>query len=241
MEKYNDDVLLIDSVDQKRSFLHKKISVTIPICILLIVVFFTSIFLVSIFSWYWIDDTKCYINTNEIIKPDEPKPRQVYYSRPKRSPTMRKAARVPCFGFECCTTPLNPAAPWNQSRLPTNLYPIDYQVTLDLSQLNEGNDLYSGTVDIVLEIDAPTYDIILHGTITLTDITVSQRSSPSNIPLDVDCTIPFPDTQTLTIHLKQRLEVGSVYDVRMSFSRVLNIHGTGVFQIQFSKDLYGME
>ncbi|CAF0951463.1 unnamed protein product [Rotaria sordida] len=161
MENNKDDVILLERSYPQRSFLHKKISLTIPICALLFVVFLLSAFIVSIISLYWVEGTICYINNNEVIKQDQPKSRQIYYSRPKRSLTSRKS-NIPCLSFECCKTSLNPNAPWNQSRLPTNVYPIDYQLELELSKLNEQRDQYSGTVDIVLEVRSPTNDIILH-------------------------------------------------------------------------------
>ncbi|CAF2968141.1 unnamed protein product [Rotaria sp. Silwood2] len=235
-----DDLILLEQNYQQRSFLHKKISLTIPVCALLFVVFVLSAFIVSTISLYWAEDTICYRSNNELIEPDQPKPRPVYYSRPKRSLTLRKA-NLPCMSFDCCTTALDPNAPWNQSRLPTNVYPIDYQLILELSELNEGRDEYSGTVDIALEVRSRTNDIILHGDILLSDITVSQRSSPSSIPLTIDCVIVFPDTQTIIIHLVEQLEIGSTYDVRISFFRALSVHGTGIFENQFNKDPYGVQ
>ncbi|CAF3461054.1 unnamed protein product [Rotaria sp. Silwood1] len=240
MESNKDDVILLEQIYQQRSFLHKKISLTLPICALLIVVFVLSAFIVSIFSLYWTQNTVCFVSNNEAIKPDQPKSRPVYYSRPKRSLTSRKAD-IPCFNFDCCRTSLNPNAPWNQSRLPTNVYPIDYQLTLELFELNEAHDEYSGTVDIVLEVRSATNDIILHGDLLLSNVTVTQRASPNNIPLVVDCAVPFPNTQTLIIHLGEQLRVGFTYDLRISFFRALSVHGTGIFENQFNKDPYGIE
>ncbi|CAF3728050.1 unnamed protein product [Rotaria socialis] len=239
MANSKDDAILLGDIDHQRSFLHKKVNLTVPICTLLIVVFLSSAFFVSIVSLYWAQDIKCYVDSSELIKPDEPKPRQVYYSRPKRSVASRKA-NVPCFEFGCCTTPLDPSKPWSQSRLPKNVYPNEYQLTLDLFELNEGQDKYSGTVDIVLEVRSPTYDIILHGEILISDVIVTKRASPDNIPLTVDCVLPFPDTQTLTIHLKEQLQVGDLYDVRISFFRALSVHGTGIFEIPFATDPSGL-
>jgi hypothetical protein len=227
MEYNNDDeVILFERHYQKQSFLRKKISLTVPICVLLIVVFLSSIFIVSIISFYWTEGIVCHINNNE--------------SRPKRSLTSKKV-NLPCLNAECCTTPLDPNAPWNQSRLPTNIYPIDYQLALEFHYLNQNNDQYNGTVDIVIEVQSPTNDIILHGVLLYSDFSVSQRSSSNNIPLTIDCVILFSDTQTVTIHLIEQLQIGYVYDVRISFFRALNIHGIGIFENQFNKDLFGSE
>jgi hypothetical protein len=236
MEENNDDeMILCEQHYQQRSFLRKKVSLTIPICVLLLIVFLSSVFIVSIISLYWTKGTVCYINNNE----QTIKPRPVYNSRPKRSSTLKKA-NLPCMNIECCTTDLDPNTPWNQSRLPTNIYPDEYQLRLELYNLNENNYQYNGTVDIVIDIQSPTYDIILHGDLNYSDISVSQRSS-SNIPLTIDCVILYPDTQTLTIHLIEQLQVGYVYDVRISFFRTLNVHGTGLFENEFNQDQYGVE
>ncbi|CAF5168956.1 unnamed protein product, partial [Rotaria magnacalcarata] len=133
------------------------------------------------------------------------------------------------------------SAPWSQSRLPKNVYPNEYQLTLELFELNEGEDEYSGTVDIVLEVRSSTYDIILHGEMLISDVVVTQRSSPNNIPLNVDCVLPFPNTQTLTIHLTEQLQVGNLYDVRISFFRALSLHGTGIFEVPFTTDPSGLK
>jgi len=232
----DDEVILFERHYQKQSFLRKKISLTVPICVLLIVVFLSSTFIVSIISFYWTEGIVCHINNNEQIN----KPRTVYNSRPKRSLTSKKA-NVPCLDADCCTTPLDSNAPWNQSRLPTNIYPIDYQLSLEFHYLNQNNDQYNGTVNIVVEVQSPTNDIILHGDLSYSDFSVSQRSNLNKIPLTVDCVILFSDTQTVTIHLIEQLQVGYTYDVRISFFRTLNIHGTGIFENQFNKDLFGSE
>jgi len=236
MEDKDDDVILFEQHYQKRSFLRKKISLTIPICVLLITIFLSSAFIVSIISFYWTEGIVCNLNNNE----QTIKPRSIYNSRPKRSLTS-KNNNLPCLNVQCCNTTLDPNAPWTQSRLPTNLYPIDYQLILELYELNENNNQYNGTVDIVIEVQSPTYDIILHGDVLYSDITVSQRSSPDSIPLTIDCAIPFSDTQTLTIHLIEQLQIGYVYDLRISFFRSLNINGTGLFESQFNTDQYGTE
>ncbi|UJR37678.1 hypothetical protein I4U23_030373 [Adineta vaga] len=143
--------------------------------------------------------------------------------------------------IQCCTN-LNPESPWNQSRLPTNIYPIEYQLMLELFQLNQDNDQYSGTVDIVIEVRSPTYDIILHSDNSLySDVIVSRRSDPTDEQINVNCMFTFPNTQTLVIHLEKELQVGFVYDVRIAFFRALSIHGTGLFENQFNKDQFGIE
>jgi hypothetical protein len=237
MENTKDDVFLIERDHHQQPFLRKKISLTIPVCILLIVVFLTSAFLVSIISLYWTEGTICYVNNND----GEIKPRPVYYSRPKRSPASKKS-NLPCSNIQCCTTGLDPTAPWNQSRLPTNVYPDEYQLELDIFRLNQGEDDYAGTVDILIGVRSPTYDIILHAdTLRYSDIIVSQRSSPDNIPIAIDCVIPFPNTQTVVIHLREQLQVDNFYDVRIAFSRALSVHGTGIFENQFNIDQFGIE
>jgi hypothetical protein len=235
-------VFLIERDHHQQTFLRKKISLTIPVCILLIVVFLTSAFLVSIISLYWTEGTICYVNNNDgEIKPEQFKPRPVYYSRPKRSPVSKKN-NLPCLAIECCTTSLDPTAPWNQSRLPTNVYPVEYQLELDIFRLNQGQDDYSGIVDILIEVRSPTKDIILHGDALLySDIIISQRSSPDNIPIAVDCVISFPNTQTIVIHLQEQLQIGNLYDLRIAFFRALSIHGTGIFENQFNIDQFGIE
>jgi hypothetical protein len=235
----DDDVILFEQKHRQRSFLRKKISLTVPICVLLIAIFLASAFIVSIMSFYWTEGSACYINNNdnneEIIKP-----RPVYNSRPKRSPTLKKT-NVPCLNILCCSADFNPNLLRDQNRLPTNLYPIEYQLILELYNLTQDNNQYNGTVDIVIEVRSPTYDIVLHGDVFYSDIIVSQRFNPDNIPLTVDCAIPYPNNQSLTIHLKEELQIGNAYDLRISFYRPLNIHGTGLFENQFNKDQDGIE
>lgn len=240
MENSTDDVILLIENPHKRSFLCRKVSLTVPACALLIGIFFSSLLTVSLISFYSIGKTVCLINNSEEIKLDVVQPRPIYYSRPKRSLTP-KTSDLPCFDSECCTTVLDPNKPWTQSRLPMNIYPVEYQLTLELAHLNEEYDEYNGTIDIVIEVQTPTFDIILHGDLLYTDFIVSQRSSPENIPLTIDCVIVYPDTQTITIHLKEQLKIGSMYDVRISFFRALNIHGVGLFENQFNKDQFGFE
>ena len=159
MEKTKDDAILLEDNYRPQLFLHKTISLTIPACALLIVTFLSSALIVSIISFYWTEGTICYINNNEQIQTDQSKSRPIYYSRPKRSIESRKVS-WPCFGVACCSTNLDPTTPWNQSRLPTNIYPVEYQLELELFDLNEENDRYSGTVDLVVEIRSSTNDII---------------------------------------------------------------------------------
>jgi hypothetical protein len=232
----DDKVILLEEQYRQRSFLKRKISLTIPICVLLMLIFLVSVLIVSIVSYCWIESAVCYVNNQEEII----KPRPIYHSRPKRSPALRKN-NDPCLSLLCCQTNVGPNIPWTQNRLPTNLYPIDYQLTLFLYNLIEDNNQYNGTVDIIIEVRSPTYDIILHADLFISEIIVSQRSSPNDILLDVDCAIPYQNTQTLAIHLEQELQVGEVYDVRISFYRSLNLHGIGLFESQFNKNQYGIE
>ena len=233
----DDKLILIEEQYRQRPFLKRKISLTIPVCGLLALIFLLSVLVVSILSFYWIEGTVCYVNNpEEIIKP-----KPIYHSRPKRSPVLKKN-NVPCLALLCCQTPYDVTiVPWTQNRLPTNLYPVDYQLTLSLYNLIQDNNTYNGTVDIVIEVQSPTYDIVIHGDTYVTEIIVSQRSSPTAIQLDVDCAVPYQNTQTLAIHMRQQLQVGEVYDVRISFFRSLSIHGIGLFENQFNKNQFGIE
>ena len=241
MDSDKDDVILFERDDHRRPFLRKKVSLTVPICVLLIVTFLTSALIVTTISFYWTQGTICDIPQTEKPDQEQSTTTPVYYSRPKRSSASRKA-NVPCFEFDCCNTTLDPNAPWTQTRLPTTVYPVDYILTLDLFHLNEENDQYSGVVDIVLEVQSPTYDIILHGdTLLYSDVTVSRRSSPDPIQIPVYCIVPYPATQTVIIHLAEQLQIGNVYDLRISYFRALSVHGTGLFENQFNKDQFGLE
>lgn len=237
MDDSKDDVILFEKDYPRQSFLRKKISLTIPVCILLIGIFLSSAFIVSVISFYWSDGVICYAKDNEQNQLEKQIPRPIYYSRPRRSATAKKA-NLPCMDMSCCSN-LNPVAPWNQSRLPTNLYPVEYQLMLELLHLNEENNQYGGTVDIVIEVESPTYDIILHGELLYSDVIVSRRSNPNDVQMDVNCMFSFPNTQMLVIHLTEELKVGYTYDVRISFFRALNVHGTGIFESQFNKDQFG--
>ena len=219
---------------EQQVFLRRKINLTVPICVLLISIFLLSACIVSIISFYWIDGTVCYKDNNEQII----KSKSIYNSRPKRSLILKKINAL-CTDIQCCDTNFDSNGSWNQTRLPTNVYPIEYQLTLELHTLNQINDQYNGTVDIVIEIQSPTYDIILHSDINYTDISVSQRSNPDNIQLNINCIVFSANTQTLTIHFLEQLQVGNVYDIQISFFRGLNIHGTGIFENQFNVDQYG--
>ncbi|CAF1185650.1 unnamed protein product [Adineta ricciae] len=236
-DESKDDVLLFEQDYPRQCFLRKKISLTVPMCILLIGIFLSSAFIVSVISFYWSNGVICYAKDTEQNKLEQPTPRPIYYSRPRRSVPVKKA-NLPCMDIGCCSN-LNPAAPWRQNRLPTNLYPVEYQLMLELFHLNEENDEYSGTVDIVIEVESPTYDIILHGDLLYSDVIVSRRSSPDDVLMDVNCMFSYPNTQMLVIHLTEELKVGYTYDVRISFFRALNVHGTGLFESQFNKDQFG--
>jgi hypothetical protein len=236
MENQDDKVILLEQEYRQRSFLRRKVSLTIPICVLLMLIFLLSILIVSIGSFYWTQGAVCCVNNHEEII----KSRAIYHSRPKRSPALKKN-NSPCLSLLCCQTNVGPNIPWTQNRLPTNIYPVEYQLTLSLYNLIQDNNQYNGTIDILIEVQSPTLDIILHADLYITDVTVSQRSSPNDIPLVVDCAVPYQNTQTLAIHLTQQLQVGLFYDVRIAFYRTLNIHGIGLFENQFNKDQYGIE
>ena len=232
MGKQRYEMFGFEEQDRQQSFLRKKISLTIPICVLLIVVFLLSALLVTIVAFYWIDGTICHVESSTGII----QPKRVHHSRPKRSSTLEKA-NARCLAPLCCSAQQSPPTPWTDTRLPTNIYPIEYQLTLYLYELNEDNDQYNGTVDIVIEVRSPTYEIILHNDIqvTITDIIVSRRSNPNDTMLNVDCGIPSQNTQTLRIYMKEELQVGYTYDVRIFFHRNLHVHGTGIFESQFNK------
>ena len=212
----------------KRSFLRRKISLTIPVCVLLIAIFLLSALVVTIVSFYWIDGTICQVDDQQLIA--EP--------RSKRSSVLKNANSL-CLSALCCSGTHGPIAPWTETRLPTNLYPVDYQLTLELYQLNEINDQYHGTVDIVIDVRSATNEIVLHTDALVSDIIVSQRSNPNDVNLTVDCALPYQNTQTLRIFLVEQLQVGFTYDVRISFNRSLSIHGTGIFENQFNKNQGG--
>lgn len=214
----------------KRSFLLRKISLTIPVCVLLIAVFLLSALVITIVSFYWIDGTICHVDDQQLIT--EP--------RSKRSLALKKTNSL-CVSALCCSGTHGPIVPWTETRLPTNLYPVDYQLTLALYQLNQTNDQYKGTVDIVIDVRSPTNEIVLHTDVDVyvSDIIVSQRSNPNDVNLTVDCALPGQNTQTLRIFLWEQLQVGFTYDVRISFNRNLSIHGTGIFENQFNKNQFG--
>ena len=239
MESMKDGAFLLERDYRQRSLLHRKVRLTIPVCVLLVVVFFLSTTIVALVSYYRTGGTACYVQ-NDRLAVIQAEPKRNYISRPKRNLPVAKP-RLPCFGFECCETSVDTSKPWEKPRLPTNVYPIEYQLTLEIYNLNKPNDTYSGEIIIVVDILAPTSDIILHGVeLFYSEITVARHYDANRTDIPVDCVIPFPATETLVIHLGQRLEVGSVYDVRILFSRALNIHGTGIFEVQFNKDQFGL-
>jgi hypothetical protein len=243
MEQEKDDaLLLLNDNEQARSLLRRKIRLTLPICLLLIFVFALSAIIVSFVSYIWFDSFVCTRTTYQV---DQARPRPelkpIDTARGKRSLSSRKI-NIPCFGFQCCVTPLDPSEPWKHTRLPKHIQPIDYQLELDLFQLNQPTDLYSGQVIIIVEIKSATADIVLHGMdLIYSDVSVTQHDNINRTDMAVECVIPFPATQTLIIHLSEQLRVGVTYDIRIRFSRTLNIHGTGLFEIQFNKDQYGIE
>ena len=242
MKTSMDREILIDHDPHPRSFLRKKIHLTIPACTLLIVVFLSSAFIVALSTLYWTPVTICYAGSQEQVteKPLATPPAPAHH-RSKRSSGLQ-ARTVPCFGFGCCTTSLDPNKPWTNARLPTTIYPIDYQLSLDLFKLNQPDDDYVGFIIIVIEIRSPTSDVILHGMdLSYSEVSVYQHSNANKTEVPVDCVIPFPATETLIIHLAEQLQVGFLYDVRIGFSRKLTVHGTGLFEIQFDKSPSSIE
>ncbi|CAF1347913.1 unnamed protein product [Adineta steineri] len=240
MEGSQDDLLIMDHDYSRRLFLRKKISLTTSTCVLLIMIFFSSLFVVSITSFYLTESPICYVTNNvEKVKSEEPTARPIYISRPKRSLTPKKVEL--CMNPGCCPN-LDPTAPWEKPRLPTNVYPEDYQLELSLFQLNQPTDTYSGAIDIVLGVRSPTNEIILHADgLLYSDVFVTKRSSPNDTQLNVECIVPFPNTQTVVIRVTEQLEKDVTYDVKISFFRALNIHGTGLFESQFNKDQFGLQ
>ena len=233
MEEHDEKLILLED----QTFLRRKISLTVPICALLITIFLTSALIVTVVAFYWTEDAVCFINNNEQTIKSKP----VYYSRPKRGTTLKEAKSL-CIGSRCCSTSIGSNVPWTENRLPNTIYPLQYQLKLELYNLNQPTDQYNGTVDIVIEVGSATYDIVLHGyDLFYSNITVSERVDSDNVSLTVDCSIPDTIAKTLTIHLVEELKVGSIYDVRISFYRDLNVHGTSLFENQFKKDQYGSE
>jgi hypothetical protein len=242
MKHSMDREILFEREPHPRSFLRKKIHLTLPACTLLIVIFLSSAFIVALSTLYWAPVTVCYAD-NHATTPAKPlaSPPSSAPHRSKRSSALATRA-IPCFGFGCCTTLLDANTPWTNSRLPTTIYPIDYQLSLDLFKLNRPEDDYTGVIVIVIEIRSPTSDIILHGMdLSYSEVSVYQHSNPNNTEVPVDCVIPFPATETLIIHLEEQLQVGYLYDVRIEFSRTLTVHGTGLFEIQFDKSPSSIE
>lgn len=217
--------------DEKQSFFQKKIHITLPICYILINIFLSLIFIITAGSFYWKDSTVCVINNNndEQIRP-------VYYSRPKRS-LESKTSRSVCFSALCCKYTFGEEPPWTENRLPTNVVPIDYQLSLEMHNLTQSTDEYNGTIVIVLEIRSNTSDIVLHADLTILDVQLSLHGSENHSSIAVDCALAYKSTQTLRIYLKQLLIAGETYDLRISFKRALNVHGTGLFENQFNTDL----
>ena len=238
MASVKDNVFLLERDYHQRPLLHRKIHLTIPVCVLLVIVFFSSATIVSLVSYYRTGSPVCYVENDRPIPAARPRN---YISRPKRSlPVIN--SRLPCFGFGCCSTPLDPSKPWENSRLPKNVNPIEYQLTMEMYKLNEPTDTYSGDITIVVEILAPTAEIILHGVDLLySEVSVAQHYDANRTDIPVECVIPFPATETLIIHVGKQLAVGTTYDVRILFFRALNIRGTGIFELQFNKDQFGLE
>lgn len=237
MKHLKDDVLLLDQTRHSQPFLQQKVRLTVPICALLVTVFVSSAIIVSFVSYYWIGESICYIRNEQQIN-DIRSDNVVEMPRPKRS-LPEKA--VPCFGFDCCTSSLNPDKPWEKSRLPDHIQPEEYQLTLQLDNLTRPTDIYQGEVIIVADVRKPTTEIILHGVDLLyTDVTVTQHDNPDLPGATVECVIPFPATETLIIHLNESLKEGR-YNIKIAFFRALNVHGTGLFELQFNKDQYGLE
>lgn len=241
MGNQRDDTFLLENTKRSTSFLQQKIRLTIPVCILLIFVFVSSAIIVSFVSYYWIGESVCALRSEqgfvrEIQAVDPP-----IKSRSKRDVSEEKK-ETPCFGFACCTTPLDPDRPWEKPRLPDRIQPVDYQLRLELYQLNQPTDTYSGDITIVVDVRTETADIILHALDLLySEVTVTEHDKPDTTSITVECVIPFPATETLIIHLAEKLKVGTRYNLRIKFFQALSIHGTGIFEIQYNKDQYGIQ
>ena len=223
--------------DEKQSFFQKKIYITLPICYILINIFLSLVFIITVGSFYWKDSTVCVINNNNNNNDEQTMPsRPVYYSRPKRS-LESKTSRSVCFDARCCEYTFGEESPWTENRLPTNVFPIDYKLSLEMHNLTQSTDEYNGTIDIILEIRSNTSDIVLHADLTILDVQLSLHGSEHHSSIAVDCALAYKSTQTLRIYLKQLLIAGETYDLRISFKQALNVHGTGLFENQFNTDL----
>lgn len=240
MKNLRDDVLLLEQNHRSQSFLQQKIRLTVPICVLLIIVFISSAIIVSFVSYYWIGESICYARNEQQIT-DMRSIDIVEIPREKRSLSEKKS-KMPCFGFECCTSPLDPDKPWEKPRLPDHIQPEDYQLYLEVHNLSQPTDIYKGDLTIVIDVRKSTQDIILHAVNLLyEDITVTEHDNPVLPGISVECAIVFPLTETLIIHLSESLKEGVRYNLNIKFFRALSVHGTGLFELQFNKDQYGSE
>ena len=222
--------------DSNRSFLNRKVRLTIPAAFLLLMIFFTSI---SVTVLFMLTSTVSEVgptqNRDETIEP-------MKISREKRDLSPVNSAKILCFRILCCETPLDSNEPWKANRLPTTVKPIDYKLNLELFKLNGSEDEYEARLNIIVQVLQPTSDIIVHATnFRYSDINIRQHDGVNRSDIPFDCAIPYPATQTLVLHLKEQLKVGFYYDVLISFSRPLNTYGTGLFELPFNRDPYGIE
>lgn len=233
MEKYS-SLTVVDDENRRKSFLQRKVRLTTSACLLLFVVFATSTIVAAIVSHCWLNDVRCKSKRIEI----EP------VSRSKRDlPVEEKKQQrlLPCSNIECCTN-LDAAKPWTKNRLPNTINPVDYQLSLTLDTLNDPEDEYDGQITIVAEVVEPTRDIILHGSMfRYPTIAIYPHGTENRTEYPIDCFFPFPATDTLVIHMKQNLLPNVRYDIYIEFSRPLNSQATGVFELEFNRDRYGVE
>lgn len=119
--------------------------------------------------------------------------------------------------------------PWNSNRLPTNIVPIEYDITLRTPIF--ATDVYNGEVTIDIEVKQPTQYIILHSKF-LSDYLPSVRDQ-SGAEVQISCTGDFLPNDYYIIKTVQSLTPGN-YKVDLFFTGSLVAFSNGIFEISYN-------
>ncbi|XP_062985642.1 leucyl-cystinyl aminopeptidase [Elgaria multicarinata webbii] len=121
--------------------------------------------------------------------------------------------------------------PWARFRLPGDVVPVHYDIVL---QPNLTTKMFSGSVQITVQVVQVTWNIILHSShlnITKTTLTSSGSSQPKPVEL-----LEYPMNDQIAILAPEALLVGQQYNISMEFFSDLSDTYTGFYRIAYKND-----
>lgn len=114
-------------------------------------------------------------------------------------------------------------------RLPKAIYPISYQIELEMRVHNAGNREYSGSVIIFLDVKETTRSIVLHSKeLNIKDVLISSGLAFLSPRFHLDETRDF-----LIIETDDVIEAGVQIAVLIEFSGNLQLQGVGFYRSEY--------